>query len=256
MKVVAIIQARMGSTRLPGKIMKKVLGKPLLEYQIERVKRSRLINQIVIATTTKDQEQPIIDLCTRLSVDYYRGSEDDVLSRYFEAANYYKGEVIVRLTSDCPLLDPDTIDKIITKYLENPNRYDYVSNTIDRTYPRGFDVEIFSMEALEQANSEATNAAEREHVTPYIYHHPNKFKLANVKHRNDLSSFRLTVDTEADLDLITRVITDFYRQKKTQFQLEDIIQLLQENQEWALINAHIEQKKLIPPKTKQSELEE
>ncbi|ULT56476.1 glycosyltransferase family protein [Neobacillus drentensis] len=256
MKVVAIIQARMGSTRLPGKIMKKVLGKPLLEYQIEQVKRSRLIHQIVIATTTKEHEQPIIDLCTQLSVDYYRGSEDDVLSRYFETANHYKGEVIVRLTSDCPLLDPETIDKIISKYLENPNKYDYVSNTLDRTYPRGFDVEVFSMGALEQAYNEAANAAEREHVTPYIYLHPNKFKAANVKHRNDLSSYRLTVDTEADLDVITLVITDLYSQNKTQFQLEDIIQLLQKNQEWALINAHIEQKKVIPPKTKPSELEE
>src|SRR4051812_28137816 len=114
----------MGSTRLPGKILKEVLGKPLLEYQIERVKRSRLINQMVIATTLKDNEQPIIDLCTRLSVDYYRGSEADVLSRYFEAAQQYEANVVVRLTSDCPLIDPDTIDHIITNYLENPHNYD------------------------------------------------------------------------------------------------------------------------------------
>lgn len=256
MKVLAIIQARMGSTRLPGKVMKEVLGKPLLEYQIERIKRSRFINHIIIATTMKEHEQPIINLCTRLSVDFYRGSEDDVLSRYFEAANYYKGEVIIRLTSDCPLIDPHTIDTIISKYLENPNQYDYVSNTLNRTYPRGFDVEVFSMKALTQAYNDAVHAADREHVTPYIYHHPNKFKLANVNHSNNLSSYRLTVDTKADLDLITRIITTLYSHNNIQFRLEDIVQLLQENQDWSLINAHIEQKKLPPQKTKPSESEE
>ena len=256
MKIIAIIQARMGSTRLPGKILKEVLGKPLLEYQIERVKRSRLINQMVIATTLKENEQPIIDLCTRLSVDYYRGSEADVLSRYFEAAQQYEANVVVRLTSDCPLIDPDTIDHIITNYLENPHNYDYVSNTIVRTYPRGFDFEVFSMEALEQANNEARDTVEREHVTPYIYHHPDKFTLANVKRKNDLSSFRLTVDTDADLELITRVITNLYGQKNEQFLLEDIIQLLQKKPEWALINAHIEQKKLTPAKPKSLDIEE
>lgn len=238
----------MGSTRLPGKIMKKVLGKPLLEYQIERVRRSKFINQLVIATTTKETEQPIIDLCERLSVNYYRGSEDDVLSRYFEAANEYDAEVVVRLTSDCPLIDPHIIDEIITKYLTNNGIYDYVSNTIERTYPRGFDVEVFSMKSLEQSFLEAKDTVEREHVTPYIYHHPDKFKLAFFKHRVDLSTYRLTVDTVEDLDVITRLITALYERHKECFILEDIIHLLQEKPEWSLINAHIEQKKVSPKK--------
>ncbi|MGZ4161026.1 MAG: cytidylyltransferase domain-containing protein [Neobacillus sp.] len=241
MKIVAIIQARMGSTRLPGKVMKKVLRKPLLEYQIDRVRRSKLINQIVIATTTKETEQPIIHLCEKLSVDYYRGSEDDVLSRYFEAANKYQAQVVVRLTSDCPLIDPNVIDEIITNYLSN--NYDYVSNTIERTYPRGLDVEVFSMKALEKCYREASDTVYREHVTPYIYHHPDKFNLGFVKHTIDLSSFRLTVDTEEDLDLISRLIKGLYERNKEYFTLEDIIHLLQEKPEWVLLNAHIEQKR-------------
>ncbi|MFB5195261.1 cytidylyltransferase domain-containing protein [Neobacillus sp. KR4-4] len=244
MKVVAIIQARMGSTRLPGKVMKEVLSKPLLEYQIERVRRSKLIQQIVVATTTKKTEQPIIDLCDRLKVDYYRGPEYDVLLRYFESAKKYNAEVVVRLTSDCPLIDPIVIDKTISEYLSNMNNYDYVSNTIEKTYPRGLDVEVFSIKALEQSNNEATNPEDREHVTPYIYHHPDKFKIGCVKHRINLSSFRLTVDTEEDLDLIARLIPCLYGQYKEWFSIEDIIHLLQKKPEWVLINSHIEQKEI------------
>ena len=234
----------MGSTRLPGKIMKEVLSKPLLEYQIERVRRSKLINQIVIATTKKETEQPIIDLCKRLSVDYYRGSEDDVLMRYFEAAKKYDAELVVRITSDCPLIDPHIIDEVITKYLSNNCGYDYVSNTIERTYPRGLDVEVFSIKALEQSNNEATAPEDREHVTPYIYHHPEKFKIGCVKHSIDLSSLRLTVDTEEDLALITRLIKVLYEMNKKCFILEDILQILQDKPEWILINSHIKQKKI------------
>ncbi|WP_057915694.1 cytidylyltransferase domain-containing protein [Peribacillus muralis] len=244
MKVVAIIQARMGSTRLPGKVMKEVLGTPLLEYQIERVGRSKLISKIVVATTTKETEQPIVELCERLSVDYFRGSEEDVLKRFFEASNKYDAEVVVRLTSDCPLIDPNIIDKIISEYLSNISLYDYISNTIERTYPRGFDVEVFSMKALEKSYREAGDTVYREHVTPYIYHHPDKFKIAYVKHHIDLSSFRLTVDTEEDLVLITLIINSFYEKNKKHFTFEDIIYLLQDKPEWVSINSHIEQKKV------------
>ncbi|MFH0068459.1 cytidylyltransferase domain-containing protein [Peribacillus sp. NPDC056705] len=244
MKIVAITQARMGSTRLPGKIMREVLSKPLLEYQIERVRRSKYIHQLVIATTIKETEQPIIDLCKKLNVDYYRGSEKDVLSRYFQAAVQYKADIVVRLTSDCPLTDPDIIDAVITEFLSNDNQYDYVSNTIERTYPRGLDVEVFSMKALGLANREAKHPVYREHVTPFIYLHPVQFHLGFVKNTIDLSSHRLTVDTEEDLDLISCVITGLYNKNIESFALSDIIELLQENPEWLLINSQIEQKKL------------
>ncbi|MGE7766859.1 cytidylyltransferase domain-containing protein [Peribacillus sp. NPDC096540] len=256
MKVVAIIQARMGSTRLPGKVMKEVLGKPLLEYQIERVRRSKLINKIVVATTTKETERPIVDLCERLSVAYFRGAEDDVLMRFFEASSKYEAEVVVRLTSDCPLIDPNVIDKVIYEYLSKISLYDYVSNTIERTYPRGLDIEVFSMKALEQSYREARGTVYREHVTPYIYHHPDKFKLAFVKHHIDLSSFRLTVDTEDDLVLIRLLINSLYERNKKYFTLEDIIYLLQDKPEWVLINSHIEQKEVSKSKIFNSELED
>ncbi|MFP5113728.1 cytidylyltransferase domain-containing protein [Bacillaceae bacterium C204] len=244
MNIVAIIQARMGSTRLPGKVMKEVLGKPLLEFQIERVRKSKLITRVVVATTKKETEQPIIDLCKRLSVDYFRGSEMDVLARYFEAANQYKADVVVRLTSDDPLIDPTIIDKIITEFLSNPSKYDYVSNSIDKTYPLGLDTEVFSMNALKQAYQEAKSPAFREHVTPYIRLHPDKFNIGVVLHPVDLSSYRLTVDTKEDLELISRVLSELYEKKRECFTLEDIIVLLQQHPEWILLNSHIEQKKL------------
>ncbi|MCL6601299.1 MAG: glycosyltransferase family protein [Paenibacillus sp.] len=244
MRIVAIIQARMESTRLPGKIMKEVGSKPLLEYQIEQVRRSKTIDHIVIATTTKDAEQPIIDLCKRMSVDYYRGSEEDVLSRYYQAACYYGAEIVVRLTSDCPLLDPAVIDKVITVFLSNSERYDYVSNTIERTYPRGYDVEVFSMRVLEQAYKDASYAAEREHVTSYLYQHPEVFRVGQVKQTTDLSSYRLTVDTDEDFELIARLITALCEKKISRFTLDDVVSILQEYPEWVLINAHIEQKKV------------
>ncbi|CAH1195724.1 8-amino-3,8-dideoxy-manno-octulosonate cytidylyltransferase [Paenibacillus auburnensis] len=243
MKIVAVIQARMGSTRLPGKIMKEVAGKSVLEYQIEQVRRSKTIDQIVIATTTKDTEQPIIDLCKRMAVDYYRGPEDDVLSRYYQAACWYGADIVVRLTSDCPLLDPAVIDRVINVFLSRSERVDYVSNTIERTYPRGYDVEVFSMKVLEQTFKEAGNAAEREHVTLYLYQHPEVFRLGQVKHSKDLSSYRLTVDTEEDFELMSRLITALCGKRREGFTLDDVITLLQENPDWVLINAHIEQKK-------------
>ncbi|WP_174615544.1 cytidylyltransferase domain-containing protein [Virgibacillus ihumii] len=242
MNIVAIIQARMGSTRLPEKIMKKVSGKPLLEYQIERVKRSKLINKIIIATTVKQQEQPIIDLCDRLSVDYYRGSENDVLSRFYEAATESDADAIVRLTADCPLISPHVIDNIISQFLLLTPKYDYVSNTIERTYPLGLDTEVFSMECLETASREGKKDLHREHVTAYMYTHPNKFITANVKHTQDHSNFRLTVDTKEDFQLIANILETLYPQKPD-FELEDIIRLLEKRKDWLAINAHVEQKK-------------
>ncbi|WP_310829670.1 glycosyltransferase family protein [Paenibacillus pedocola] len=242
MRIVAIIQARMGSTRLPGKIMKEVVNKPLLEYQIEQVRRSRTIDQIVIATTTKDAEQPIIDLCKRMSVDYYRGPEEDVLSRYYQAACCYGADTVVRLTSDCPLVDPAVIDEVITAFLSHSAGYDYVSNTMERTYPRGYDVEVFSMKVLEQAFKEAGSAAEREHVTSYLYGHPEVFRVGQVKQTPDLSAYRLTVDTEEDFELMARVITALCGKSIEWFTLGDVVSILQEHPEWILINAHIEQK--------------
>lgn len=243
MKVVAIIQARMGSTRLPGKILMEVLDKPLLEYQIERVKRSKLIDEIVIATTTNEIEQPIIDLCERLNILYYRGSEEDVLSRYYEAAKEYSADVVVRLTSDCPIIEPTIIDTIIEYYIDNSYKCDYVSNTLKRTYPRGYDVEVFPFDILEKVYKNAELQAEREHVTPYIYQQPHLFNIGYVLGDIDNSKFRLTVDTIEDFSLIEKIISALY-QRKPKFTYNDVMKLLSTKKNWIKINANIIQKKV------------
>lgn len=242
MKTVIIVQARMTSTRLPGKVLKEVLEKPLLEYQIERLKRADRVDEIVIATTTNVTDQPILDLCNRLSIPYYRGSEDDVLARYYGAAMEHNADVIVRVTSDCPVIDPRVISSIIEFYIENRTQYDYVSNSLKRTYPRGMDTEVFSFHCLQESFREAQATAEREHVTPFIYNTPSRFRLANVAYTEDQSKYRLTVDTPEDYELIRRIIEELYP-LNNKFTLEDILQLFQKNSDWFLINSHIEQKK-------------
>lgn len=242
-KVAAIIQARMGSTRLPGKVLREVNGRSLLEYQIERIQQAKKIDQIIIATTIKDNDQPIVELCQKKKIDYYRGSEEDVLSRYYESALYNKVDVIVRLTSDCPIIDPVVVDQIVEEFLRTQPNVDYVSNTIERTYPRGLDTEVFSFEALEKAFKEATLQRDREHVTSYVYTHPQFFSLRGMKSNQDYSSHRWTVDTEEDFELIRLIISELYHPDKM-FLIEDVIHLLQIHPEWKDINAHIEQKKL------------
>lgn len=242
MNIVAVIQARMTSTRLPGKVLKKILNKTLLEYELERISRSKHINKIVVATTTNETDDPIVALCNQLSFSCYRGSEEDVLSRYYEAAKEYNADVVVRLTSDCPLIDPLIIDHVIESYLEYPTKYDYVSNTMQRSYPRGMDTEVFSFQVLSEASREATEYFHKEHVTPFIWGNAERFKLREVLYSNDHSHHRWTVDTPEDFELIKLIIENLYPQN-LRFRLEDILCLISDNPEWSLINAHIEQKK-------------
>ena len=242
MKVVAIIQARMGSTRLPGKVLKNVLNKSLLEYEIERIKRASFIDEIVIATTGNEEDDAIINKCHELSVPYFRGAEEDVLSRYYHAAVDFHADAVVRLTADCPLIDPNVIDKMITTYLTN-RKLDYVSNTIERTYPRGMDVEVISKESLFKLHEKALEKSDREHVTSYILKHLNDFRVENVKYKHDFHQLRLTVDTMEDFNLIKRLIEHLYP-KNNAFTLEDILDLFHQYPDWKKINAHIEQKKI------------
>ncbi len=239
MTVVAIIQARMGSTRLPGKILKEVNGKPLLTYQIERLKASRKIDQLVVATTVKSQDDVIVDFCLSHNIKYYRGSESDVLARYYGATQQFDGETIVRITSDCPLIDPNVVDQTIDFFIDN--KFDYVSNAIEPTYPRGLDVEVFSRESFEKVFKEATLSRDREHVTAYYYTNPIKFKIGSVKNAIDYSEHRWTVDTIEDFQLIKLIIKNLYTENSL-FTLADIIRLLKKHPEWSKINSHIEQK--------------
>ena len=240
MKVVIINQARMTSTRLPTKVMKPVLGKSLLEYQIERLRRVNLANQIVVATTINDTDQPIIDLCDRLSISCYCGSEEDVLARYHGAAIAHQADVVVRVTSDCPAIDPQVIDQVIQFYLDSYPRYDYVSNCLTRTYPRGMDTEVFAFKALNEAFYQATAQGDREHVTPFIHRQIARYELGQVSYLQNYSNHRWTVDTPEDFELIKRIFEALYPMKP-EFSLEDCLELLSQNPEWMTINQHIEQ---------------
>lgn len=240
-KVAAIVQARMGATRLPGKPLLEVLGRPLLDYQIERMRRAKLLDEIVVATTTSPKDRSIVWLCEQLNLPYHCGSEEDVLSRYYEAAREHQADIVVRITGDCPLIDPGIIDEVVAFYLQHSHSLDYASNAMKRTYPRGLDVEIFSFQALERAYREAAKPQEREHVTPYFYCHPELFALANYASDFDLSFHRWTVDTQEDFLLISQLIAALYPEKPD-FALGDIVAILGKHPEWVLINAHIPQK--------------
>ncbi len=210
MKVVCIVQARVGSTRLPGKVLKKICGKAVLEHDIDRLRRIKNIDEIVIATTKLEKDTAIIEMCKSLGAKYFRGSEEDVLSRYYYAAKENNADVVVRVTSDCPLIDFEISENIIQYYIDNKDKYDYVSNTIDRTYPRGLDIEVFSFNALEKAFKEAVSLRDKEHVTPYIWDNPKIFKLAQYKNSENYSNLRWTLDTEEDFQLINKIYNLLY----------------------------------------------
>lgn len=241
MKIVIINQARMTSTRLPGKVLKQVLGKSLLEYQIERLQRVKLADEIVIATTTNDTDQAIIDLCDCLSIPYYRGSEDDVLARYHGAAISYQADVVVRVTSDCPVIDPQVIDQVIQFYVDAYPKYDYVSNCLERTYPRGMDTEVFAFKSLDQAFQQAIDQLDREHVTPFIHRNPDRYQLGKVTNSKKLNNHRWTVDMPEDFELIKKIIESLYP-INLNFSLEDCLELLSQHPEWSMINKNINQK--------------
>lgn len=243
MRIGAIIQARMGSTRLPEKVMKNLEGKTVLEHVINRVQQSKLINEIIIATTLHERDSVIEAEALRCGVKAYRGSEDDVLARYYYAAKENNLDVIVRITSDCPLIDPEVLDEIIQYYLKITN--DIVSNAgsnlSNRTYPRGLDTEVFSFEILKDAFTNAKEKYQREHVTPYIYE--TSGTAFYYKNDIDYSKYRWTLDTEEDFELISEIYKHLYHGVHD-FYLNDIVKLFEKIPELYDINAHIEQKKI------------
>lgn len=240
-RVVAVTQARMTSTRLPGKVLMTVQGKPLLEHHLERVRRMRLVDETVVATTTNAADEPIVALCKRLGVPYVRGSEADVLSRYQLAAQKHPADVYVRVTSDCPILDPVIGDKTIQAFLDRWPEIDYVSNRVVRTYPVGLDTEVFTREALEIADREATEQPDREHVTLFLWRQPKRFRVLNVACDQDLGGHRWTVDTQEDFDLVRRLIDELYP-VNPEFGMQDCLAALTRHPEWRQINQHVAQK--------------
>ncbi len=243
MKTALFVQARMGSARLPGKVLMQVLGKPLLEYQLERLKKVTQADMLAVLTSRLAQDDPIQNLCSKLNVSCFRGSENDVLDRYYQAALLMKTDLIVRITGDCPLIDPAITDLVIQTAKNGFPQIAYTSNSLLRTYPRGMDTEVITFNALQELQGRAKDAAEREHVTLYAYRHPEQFTLQNVSNAQDQSHYRLTVDTQEDFQLIQHILTELYP-KKPDFNLSDIIALLESHPEWAQLNAHIKQKKI------------
>jgi spore coat polysaccharide biosynthesis protein SpsF len=241
MKTVIINQARMTSTRLPGKVMRTVLGKPLLGYQIERLKRVGAAHLIVTATTTNADDDLIAGYSESLGIPVFRGSESDVLGRYHGAASAYGADVIVRVTSDCPINDPQVLDGLIKFFYAQS--LDFASTGLVRTYPNGIGGAVFTMAALEAAHREARDEAEREHVTPFIIWRPERFRLAPYVQERDMSSERWCVDTIEDFQLVRQVIEALYPHKPA-FSMKDVLDLLDVHPDWRGINAHIEQKKI------------
>lgn len=203
MRVAAIIQARMGSSRLPGKVLRKVAGRPVLAHVLERVRACTRFDQVIVAAPDTPEDVAVLALADTCGVISFAGSLDDVLDRYYQAACAHPAEVIVRLTADCPLLDPAEIDRAVLYFMERRD-LDYLG--MGRTYPEGYGTEVFSFAVLERAWREATLPSEREHVTAYIWRHPERFRVAWLEYPVDLSRFRVTVDEEADLSVISAIM--------------------------------------------------
>lgn len=234
MKYLAIIQARVSSTRLPGKVLKEVCGKPLLELQYERVLRSKKINKTIFATSSNLDDDPIETICNDIGAECFRGSLDNVLERYYKAAEIYKPENIVRLTGDCPLIEPTVIDDVITYYEDE--KYDYATNAIEPTFPDGLDVEVFSFDCLKKTYSKAELPSEKEHVTTYIPK-DSDFSIGHYKTEEDLSHLRWTVDEPEDFVLIKSIYESLYPTNRL-FNYQDVLAFLKVNG-LSDLNSHI-----------------
>jgi len=240
MKIVAIVQARVNSTRLPGKVLLPLLSKSLLTRMVERVKRSKLLHQVIVATSTASDDDPIERECIQNGFSFFRGDLLDLLDRHYRAACESDADIVLKIPSDCPLIDPSIIDQVILFYLENAHRYDYVSNLHPATFPDGNDVELMTFPALEKCWLEATRPMEREHTTPYIWEQTDKFRIGNVSWQTGLDysmSHRWTIDYREDYELIKEIFEILYK-VNPEFTLEDILDLLKSRPELKEINRH------------------
>lgn len=238
MTIGAIVFARMASTRLASKVMINVQGKPILQHIIERVRRSKYIQKVVIATSSNSSDNRIAELGRNVGVDVFRGSEDDVLDRCFQAAKKFSFDPIVRITADDPFKDPDIIDQIIKVYTDARGKYDLACNTLRPTFPEGLDVEVISFHALEEAWSNSSHPADREHLTQYLFRNPERFRIFNVENSENLSHIRLTLDTKEDLELV-RLVYDAIYPIKYDFSWTDVVSYLRSRPELLEINKNV-----------------
>ena len=281
-RTIAIIQARMSSTRLPGKVLREINGQPMLAHVIERAKRAKLVDEVILATTTDPSDDAVAEFCAAHGYNFTRGNLHDVLDRYYQTAREYDAEIVVRLTADCPVLDADVVDQTISviareqsdrnnllargggllRSARNDMNFDFVANRLPppmgRTFPIGLDTEVCTFIALENAWQNATKKHQREHVMPYLYEgvnlqtfedsnlqtgvSPKGFKIALLNHIPDYGSLRWTVDTPEDLEFIRQIFTRF---DNPDFGWQDILELLEKEPELALINENVHHKTLM-----------
>jgi spore coat polysaccharide biosynthesis protein SpsF len=236
----AIIQARIDSTRLPGKVLMDIKGEPMLARVIERTERAKSLRRVVVATTTKQSDDILVQFCQHRGWQCLRGSESDVLDRYFHVADTLRSDVVVRISSDSPLIDPGLIDRVVRVFVQGQPLLDYASNALQpRTFPLGLDVEAVKFSALKTAWQQDRNPKWREHVTPYIYRHPEKFNIRAVESHLDYSRLRWTVDTPEDLELIRQIYGYFGHDR---FGWQEVLTALEDHKEWLDINRHVRQK--------------
>jgi spore coat polysaccharide biosynthesis protein SpsF len=234
--VIAIVQARMGSSRLPGKVMMGLVGKPLLWHIVNRLEYSKLIDRIVVATGDGRENDIIENMCKEYDYTCYRGSEDDLTDRFYQVSKHFGANVIVRVTADCPLVDPGLVDKLIEIFMENIDSYDYVSNCRPQSsFPHGLDAEVFSYSLLEKLWREIKDPFRREWFTTVIFENPEEYKIFCIKNDVNLSHLRLTVDYKEDLELVRYVFRNLYTEN-TCFALKDILELYSRNQDMFNIN--------------------
>lgn len=234
MTVIALLQARTSSTRLPGKVLKPLLGEPMILRQIERLRRVRNIDRLMVVTSDSPSDDALAACCVGAGVEVFRGSLDDVLDRFYSAVKEIRPEHVVRLTADCPLTDPEVIDAVIDFYRSGD--YDYASNVLQPTFPDGLDIEVFRFSVLEAIAREATLPSQREHVTSFIYQHPERFRLGGFTYGKDLSSLRWTVDEPSDLMFVEAIYGALYHDNPV-FAMADVLQLLAQQPQLMEINS-------------------
>lgn len=240
-KICATIEARMTSSRLPGKVLMNFCGKPDLQHIVERLKRSKYLDEIIVATTINKEDDRIVELCEKIGCKYYRGSEEDVLLRVLESAKSVNADIIVEITGDCPVIDWRHVNKLVEMFFSE--EYDYASNIIERSFPRGFDTQVFPVKVLEEVNQITKNPVDHEHVSIYIYTHPEKYRLINWKANKQMNhpEFEITLDTKEDYEFIKQIYERLYPINKD-FSAQDVVELLIKYPEMIKILRHTHRK--------------
>ncbi len=239
MKIVIVVQARMGSGRLPGKVLRPLVGKPMLVHLLERLQTCRSNCELAVATSREPQDGPIVDWARSLGVYVHQGSENDVVERYYETVSALGADAVARVTADCPFIDPQVVDQVVEAFREA--QPDYAANVLERTWPRGLDVDIYSARVIEAIHRDAAAGAEREHLDLHVLGNPARFSALSVRGSRDYSTKRWTVDTPEDMELVRRVYAELYARLGV-FGWRDVLTLLRTNPEWETINRDVVQR--------------